>query len=177
VALSTERDYSGSGLTIQQAMVDHVKRHPDRRSRSPYILWGGSHVQTSDILEVPSKGIVRAEFIAASSEVRQGFDMKLDGWFQLAEGEQVSLLRTWKEDRFEDQVEYPFHSRDCRMLVWNIYEMSYPNGERVAEKWTGNAGFWVEACGESERIYHCSHGIANPPDFSSLVFKVSVRLR
>ena len=146
MTLSTVRDYSGSGFTIQQAMVDHVKLHPDRRSRLPYILWGGRHVQTSDILVVPSEGVIRAEFIAASSEVRQGFDMKLDGWFQLAKGEQVSLLRTWKENRFEDQVEYLFHSQDSCMSVWNIYEMTYPNGERTVEKWTENAGFWVQIC-------------------------------
>ena len=103
--------------------------------------------------------------------------MKLDGWFKLAEGEQVSLLRTWKEDRFEDWVEYPFFSRDGLLSLWNVYEMSYPSGEKVVEKWTENAGFWFEACSESERVYHCSHGMANPPDFDSLVFKVSVRPR
>uniref|UniRef100_UPI00301D582E hypothetical protein n=1 Tax=Paludisphaera sp. TaxID=2017432 RepID=UPI00301D582E len=158
-------------------MVDQAKRHTKRQSRKLSILWGGRHIQTSDLFEVPSEGIVRAEFLAATPDVPQGFDMKLDGWFQLAKGEQVPVLRTWKDDRYEDRVEYPFHSRDCRIFVWNVYEMIYPSGKRIEEKWTGNAGFWVETHGESERIYHCSHGMNNPPDFDSLVFKVSVEPR
>jgi len=175
VAIITGRDYSESDLTIQQAMVDHVKRYPDKGSRPPYISWGDTRVQTSDVIDVPSRGIVRAEFISAAPGVRQGFDMKVDGSFQLAEGEQVPLLRTWREERFEDVVEYPFFSRDGRLYVWNIYEMTYPSGEKVMEKWTENAGFWVEVGSESERFYHCSHGMASPPNFKSLVFKVSVR--
>lgn len=173
---ANERDYSDSGLSIQQAMVDHIKRHPDKKLRPHYILWAGHRVQTSDILQVPSKGVVRAEFISASSEVRQGFDIKLNGWLRLAEGEQVPLLRTWKEDRFEDFVEYPFYSRDERMFVWNVYEMVFPSGESVEEKWTENAGFWTEEISQTERIYHCSHGMANPPDFGSLIFRVSIKI-
>ena len=92
MGISAERDYSKSGLTIREAMVDHVKRYPDRRSRPHRIAWGEHLVQTSDIFEIPSAGTVRAEFIAASVGVRQGFDMKIEGSFQLADGQQVSLL-------------------------------------------------------------------------------------
>ena len=175
MAISNGHDYSETGLTIQQAMVDHVKRHPDKGMRPGYILWNGSRVQTSDVLEVPSKGIVRAEFVYVTPGTRQGFEMKVDGGFRLAEGELVPILRTWKEDRFEDFVEYPYSSRNGQMFVWNIYEMIYPSGEKVVEKWTENAGVCVEFTSDCERIYHCSHGMANPPNFESLVFKLSFR--
>src|SRR5581483_7174074 len=104
------------------------------------------------------------------------FDLEIDkGWIELAGGEHVPLLRTWKDERLPDIVEYPFHSRDGLLWVWNVYEMTYPSGEKVDEKWTENAGFWFEVVSESERIYHCSHGMATPPNFESLVFKVTIR--
>jgi hypothetical protein len=52
--------------------------------------------------------------------------------------------------------------------------MRYPGGQVVEEKWTENAGMWVEQVTPYERVYHCSHGMANPPDFESLVFRVSI---
>jgi hypothetical protein len=156
-------------------MLDHVKRHPDKSARPRYILWDGRRVQTSDALSVPSEGVVQAEFIHVDQEVRQGFDLKVDGAFRLANGDELPVLRTWKDDRFEDVVEYPFFSRDGRLFAWNVYVMSYPSGEKVEQKWTENAGFWVELVSEQERVYHCSHGMANPPDFNALVFRVAVR--
>ncbi len=89
----------------------------------------------------------------------------------------MPLLRTWREDHLEDVVEYPFFSQDGQLWIWNVYETVYPSGEKLVEKWTENAGLWVEIVSESERVYHCSHGMANPPDFGSLVFKVSIRPR
>lgn len=170
------RDYSDSGLTIRSAMLDHAKRFPDKDTRPQFILWNGLHIWTSDRIPVGPKGTVRAQFLTANPDVRQGFDIELDdGYLVLAEGEQVRLLRTWRDDRYDDVVEYPFCSRDGLLWVWNVYEMSYPSGERVVEKWTENAGFWVERISESERIYHCSHGMAHPPNFEALVFKVTVR--
>ncbi|MDB6035556.1 MAG: hypothetical protein JWM16_5894, partial [Verrucomicrobiales bacterium] len=41
-------------------------------------------------------------------------------------------------------------------------------------KWTGNAGFWIEQLSKNVRVYHARHGAANPPDFESCVFRVSV---
>jgi hypothetical protein len=38
---------------------------------------------------------------------------------------------------------------------------------------TRNAGFWIEIVSPNERIYHSSHGLCDPPDFESLVFRVS----
>ena len=170
-----EKDYAKSGLTIQYAMLDHVKRFPDKRLRPDYIVLGGLRVTTADVLVVPEGGIVRAEFISSKDEVEQGFDLKVDGWIQLQNGDRVSVLRTWSNPRYEPIVEYPFFSRDGRLHVWNVYKMKYAGGQVVEERWTENAGMWVEEVSPTERIYHCSQGMAHPPNFESLVFRVSVR--
>jgi hypothetical protein len=166
-------DYGGSGLTIREAMLDHANRHPDKRKRPEDILWHGLHLKTSDVFTVPEKGVVLAEFLSSRGDIEQGFDIKVDGWLALAEGEHVPLLRTWRDARFADVIEYPFFSRDGRLWVWNVYKMKR-GAEDIEEKWTENAGFWIEHVSEKERIYHCSHGMANPPDFDSLVFRIRV---
>jgi hypothetical protein len=174
MAPTTKHDYAESGFTIREAMLDHAKKYPNKRDRPEYILWRGLHVKTSDAFSVPQTGTVKAEFIFAKEEIEQGFDIKVDGWLELAGGEHVPTLRTWKDERYADTIEYPFFSRDGRLWVWNVYRMTYPSGHVIEEKWTENAGFWIEHVSENERIYHCSHGIATPPDFDSLVFKVRV---
>ena len=141
----TERDYSMSGFEIQQAMVDHLRKHPDKKTRPKTILWNHRHIRTSDSILVPREGIVRVEFVSYTTSVRQGIDLMLDdGWIQLADGQQITHLRTWADERFENVVEYPFFSGDGLLWTWNVYEMTYPGGLRVEEKWTGNAGFWIE---------------------------------
>ncbi|MGC1273496.1 MAG: hypothetical protein WBC44_07280 [Planctomycetaceae bacterium] len=167
-------DYAKSGLTIQQAMVDHVRRFPDKTERPYYILWNDYFVQTSDELEVPNSGIVRAEFVSSSLSFQQGFDMKLHGHFLLSDGQKVATLRTWKDDDYEDAVEYHFDSLDNVMYVWNVCRITYPEGRILEEKWIDNAGFWVERLAPLDRVYHCSHSIAAPPDFESLVFRLKV---
>jgi hypothetical protein len=170
----TEFDYSSSGLTLQQAMVAHAKRHPDTKNRPETILWGQHRVRTSDLIHVPSKGVVRLEFLTSSPSIRQGVDLKVNGWIALPGGEHVSLLRTWQNELLEDVVEYAFFSKDGILRTWNVYEMTYAGGQKVEEKWTENAGFWVEANGENERTYHCSHGMATQPDFNSFVYKLAI---
>jgi hypothetical protein len=169
------RDYADSGLTIQYAMLDHFKRFPDKSQRPDYVLWAGHQVKTGDALAVPRQGFVRCEFLSSKGDAEQGFDLKLDGWLRLEKGEQVSLLRTWNDARYERFVEYPFQSNDGLLWVWNVYKMKYPGGQVVEEKWTENAGMWVEEISPAERIYHCSHGMAHPPDFESLVVKITIR--
>lgn len=171
------RDYASSGLTLQAAFVDHVKRFPAKDRRPPYILWEGRQIVTADALHVPSDGVVRAEIIARRGSTRQGFDLKVNGWLELTDGSRVTLLRTWDDPEYEPVVEYPFGAPDGLLRTWNVYEMHYPAGRIVEEKWTGNAGFWVEALGEIDHIYHCSHGMADPPDFESLVYRVTVTPR
>ena len=168
------RDYAESGLTIQYAMLDHFKRFPDKTQRPDYILWDGLQVKTADSLTVPPEAVVRGECLSSKGDVEQGFDLKLDGWLRLEKGEEVSLLRTWNDPRYVPFVEYSFRSNDGRLWVWNVYKAKYPGGQVVEEKWTGNAGMLVEVISPTDRIYHCSHGMAHPPDFESLVFKISI---
>lgn len=175
MVLTAVRDYAETGLTIREAMIDHAKRYPNKTERPDHIHWAGLRVKTSDVFHVPQNGVVRAEFLSAKDDVEQGFDIQFDdGWVELEKGEHISHLRTWKDTKFDDVVEYPFFCRDGRLWVWNVYKMKYRGGQIVEEKWTENAGFWVEQISENERIYHCSHGMATPPDFDSLVFKVLI---
>jgi|GEM_PF-1704003 len=167
-------DYSKSGMTIQQAMLDHVKRYPQKESRRGHIIWAEHAIKTADWWSVPVKGNIVAEILSVKKSIDQGFDFNVEGHLLLAGGEKVSLLRTWADDRYEDIVRYPYYSKSGRICIWNVYKMCYPNGKMIEEKWTGNAGFWVESVSENERIYHCSHGAAISPDFETLKFMVSI---
>ncbi|MFN0056377.1 MAG: hypothetical protein ACKV0T_29885 [Planctomycetales bacterium] len=165
-------------MSIQYAMMDHAKQFPNPKARPKFIIWGGRKITTAVQIPVAADGIVRGEFLKSDATVRQGFDLKVDeGWIEFSGSEHVCLLRTWRDDSLPDTIEYPYHSRGASIWVWNVYERPYPNGGIVEEKWTNNAGFWVETLNASERIYHCSHGMSAMPDFESLVFKVSVRSR
>lgn len=168
------QDYGASGLTIREAMLEHAKAFPDMQTRPDFILWNGLQVKTADTFPVPENGVLRGEFLASKEGTEQGFDLKVDGWFQLLGGERVSLLRTWNDPRFESTIEYHYLSKNQKILVWNVYRTAYPGGQVVEEKWTENAGMWIEQITPHERIYHCSHGIADPPDFESLIFKISI---
>lgn len=167
------RDYADSGLSIRAAFLDQGRRSPTAK-RLDHIFWAGLRVTTGDALPVPEDGIVRGEFLSSKGDIEQGFDMRVEGWLTLRDGTRVKLLRTWNDPRHDPVVEYPFHSRDGKLWVWNVYKMRYPGGQVAEEKWTENAGMWVEGISDRERIYHCSHGAASPPDFESLVFKVSI---
>jgi len=168
-------DYAHSGLVIQYAMLDHFKKFPDKNRRPPFILWDGKQIFTADRIPVPSKGRIRTEFITSKSDTEQGFDLSINGYLKLVNGEKIKTFRTWNDPRYESAVEYPFMSKDGLILAYNVYKMVYPGGQIVGEKWTGNAGFWIEVMNENERIYHCSHGMAIRPDFESLVFRVTVQ--
>jgi hypothetical protein len=173
--MPSQHDYAGTGLTIQYAMLDQAKRFPDKNTRPKFLLWGGLRINTAGSISVPREGVVRGEFLSRKTDVEQGFDIKVEGWIQLAGGERVSLLRTWNDPRYVPTVAYPFYAKDGLLWVWNVYKMKYGGGQIVEEKWTGNAGFWVEKINEMERIYHCSPGMADPPNFDSLIFKIIVR--
>jgi len=172
--MNEQIDYADSGLKINCAVQHQMLRFPDKSLRPDHILWNGRAVKIYDWVDVPRTGIVRFEFISAKEGIAQGFDAKLDGWFELEKMERVPLLRTWKDDRYEDAVEYPFVSRDGKMGIWNIYKETLPNGEVIEDKLGGNSGFWVELISKYERIYHCSPAMLDPPDFEALVFKLSI---
>jgi hypothetical protein len=167
-------DYGATGLTICDAMKDLFKRFPNKAVRPDHILWNGLSVKVGDCFSAPKRGFVRIDFLSRKNDVEQGVDIKIEkGALRLSGGEEVSLLRTWADDRFEDSVEYPYHSKSGRLCVNNVYKLKFPHGHTREEKWTGNAGFWIEEI-HDQRVYHCSHGVADQPDFDSLVFRVTV---
>jgi hypothetical protein len=166
-------DYSKSGKSIQYAMLEHAKRFPDISTRPSWIRWGHLLVKTGDSISVPERGTWRGEFLRLSPELEQGFDVQVAGWTQLPSGKRVDLLRTWGDERLASVVEYPYYSKDCLLWVWNVYKRRRGAAE-VEERWTGNAGFWVEEISDVERVYHCSHATADPPEFEGFVFKLTI---
>jgi hypothetical protein len=175
--LISEHDYSRSGLTIQQALLDAVRTNPGRRPKPPAIRWGDRVVQTSACIDVPKSGRFAIEFLGTARGAKQGVDLKVDGAIRLADGQEVTVLRSWQDDRYEDRVEYDFTSKDAKLWVWNIYEVCSPAGVVEPQKWTENAGFWVEKVDSAEWVYHCSSGFGPLPDFESLVFRLAVLSR
>ncbi|MBN2132737.1 MAG: hypothetical protein JW741_24770 [Sedimentisphaerales bacterium] len=169
-------DYGSSGMSIQRAMLDHVRRFPRKSNRPPYILWGGKKVLTADELLVPQQGYLIGEFLSLKGDPDQGFDISIRGYIQLEDGERVQRLRTWNDPQYEPRVRYPFRSEDGTLRVWNVYRVARGKGKPVDERWTGNAGFWVEPISDLDKIYHCSPGTANKPDFESLVFRITVQI-
>ncbi|HYS09615.1 MAG TPA: hypothetical protein VEP66_12765 [Myxococcales bacterium] len=172
-------DYADTGLTIQQALVQENqarKGAPLERDGTPSILWGGKKVVTAHSLAVPPKGSLELRLIHRKGDLRQGCDISIpNGGCILRGGEVVSLLRTWWLPEFEDSVSYEFVAREKRLFVWNVYEMVWPGGRKTEEKWTDNAGMWVEDKRPGEIVYHCSAGPAVKPTFDDLVFSLLVR--
>lgn len=173
--LISQTDYAETGLNIQSAMLVATKALGKKPSLPFGILWSGKIIQVGDQVAVPQRGCVRLELLHYAAGFEQGVDIKTKGGFELADGKVVPLLRTWADSRFEDDVEYPYTSSDGILHVWNVFKRRFPGGEVREERWTGNAGLWVEKLSSSERIYHCSHGMVDSPDFESLQFKLSVR--
>jgi hypothetical protein len=175
--MSTPRDYFNSGFDIQGAMIDQAQIFPKKEERPPFLLWNGLQIKTSDGFAVPEDGVVTATILSWRQDFEQGFDLKLNGWLGLEEGERISLLRTWKDDKYEDRVRYVYHCGNGILWFWNVYKRAWPGGRLTDEKWTGNAGFWIEELGKNRRIYHCSHGLTEKPDFSDLVVELVVEAR
>jgi hypothetical protein len=169
-----ERDYAESGLDLQYAFLDMARRVP-RGDRPRHVRWSDRRVFTVDVMDVPPEGMVRGEFLSAKGDVMQGFDLQLNGWIQLADGSRVEHLRSWNDPALEPVVEYEYACSDGRLWVTNVFLRPDGQGGQVAEKWTGNAGFYVEEIGPLERVYRCSHGLLPSPDFEALVFRVTVR--
>jgi len=169
-----ERDYGAGGFTIQKAMI-HARRTQRSQGTGPLsILWKGLHVQTADSLVVSKNGVVRVHFLKVSPLIRQGFDLKIpSGGCLLANGEIQEHLRTFYEPELDAMVQYNYVAPGGLLKTWNIYEVR--RGARLeTEMWTGNAGFWIEQEGPLDRVYHCSHGSAQTPDFESIVYRLSV---
>lgn len=167
------KDFSLLGVSIQRALLlDRAQKGGDVvRGRS--VLWGKVRVQTSDWIQIPPSGRVKITLLKYAESVRHAVDLRIpDGHLILDGGERVSLLRTWADPDYEDQMEYAFESSG-EICVTTASETQLANGQRVLEQFTGNSGFWIEKQGDS-RIYHASYASADPPNFESLVFSVQV---
>lgn len=172
--IQSQRDYEPSGLPIQRAMLDAVKTASQKNGGPPRIRWGVYEIQTSDCLIVPSKGRIRITFLSSRAGLRQGVDIKVNGHIYLVDGSAVETLRTWRDPKYEDTVEYEFSSLDRMLRVWNVYEVRHESNKIEESKWTDNAGFWIEEGLNGSKIYHCSAGPCDPPDFEALVFELTV---
>lgn len=165
-------DFSVSGLTIQQSMVFAKRRTPSPKPIA--ILWAGNVVRTSDVMEVPLRGLVSLRMLSPPTEPLQAADLKLEPQgLLLADGSRVGLLRTWNDEKYEPAVRYTYATAAPQLRVWNSYQMRYRE-QVVEEHWTENAGMIVERIGALHRRYRCSPGWASPPDFNSFIFEVFV---
>lgn len=173
-SLISHRDYEESGLSIQQAMIDMIQSKKNKMVSLPKVRWGNHLIQTSDCIRVSNKGRVRLEFLDGRDDFRQGVDIDVNGGFHLADGSKIKTLRTWRDSRYSNVVEYDFISSDDLLWVWNVYEVVYESKEAGVRKWTDNAGFWIEESLPHARVYHCSAGPCSPPDFEALVFRLTV---
>lgn len=174
--MSTDNiDYATTGMDIQSALVDRMSRYPDKNTRPDHILWGGLEVTTLQWLTVPKTGRITITLLDWKGDVEQAVDAKAEkGHLFLENGEKVELLRTWCDPRYEPVVSYPYTTKTGRLYVCNAFKRQWQNGRTVEDRWTGNAGFWVEKLSELDRIYHCSHGMTPRPDFTLLTFRATI---
>ena len=172
----SERDYSESGLTIQEALLqkyEGVRSARDPSRETPWVKWAGRQVHASDRVAVPQTCRIALDLLSVRPNGRHGVDLKAyGGRLILADGTAIGTLRTWSDTKFEDHLEYPVHSRDGYLGTWNVYELPTKAGP-VVEFWTGNAGMWIERDGTSS-TYHCSAGLSEAPDFEDLIYRVSI---
>jgi len=172
--VSSMKDFGKDAPDIQTAMVQHVVAHPDRDTRTGYILWNGREVWTSHAVQVPKSGKFRIDFLSDARDPPQGVDVRAEGGKISLDGEVVETLRTWHDDRYEESVVYAFQSPSGLLLLWNVYTCKWPGGRNTEEKWTGNAGFSVEPQPDGAIVFRCSPGQIDEPDFEQLVFRFSI---
>ena len=168
-------DYSTGGWLVQTAMLDRAKKCGKQAAKPLSIQWGPKEVQTSDRFAVPSRGVLRIEIVEACTEIPQGLDVRIPGGIHLPDGSVVELLRTWGDPNLESVLEYPFTAKTGELVTWNVYMMARGSLGFVPEKWTGNAGFWVERYSLTDRIYHCSHALCELPDFTKFVYRLTIK--
>ncbi|WP_226669284.1 hypothetical protein [Microbulbifer aggregans] len=163
-------------MSIQSAMIDMVKSHPDKATRPDHIILNGRKIRTGYWIDVPHKFQIVLNFLS-EPDADQGTDIKVDdGYLELASGEQVPLLRTWHSPEYESTVEYNGYSKTGRLFVCNVYKEERA-GRIFEEKWTRNAGMIIESSDEGGMIFRCSSGDKTPPDFDSIVFAVKISNR
>jgi hypothetical protein len=172
----SDTDYSTTGLSIRRAFVKASEEYDGRlpTTEAAAIRWGQHDIVVGDITRVPERGRLRIELVSKAPTPRQGADVDVSpGGILLPSGKSLPSLRTWFDDEFEDVVEYGYETPRGVLRTHNVYEMRR-GAQVVEERWTGNAAMWVEELGARERVYHCSDGEADPPNFEALVYRVTV---
>jgi hypothetical protein len=155
-------------------MVDMVKSHKYDAERPDHIIFDGQKVKTGHWIDVPEFFKIKIEFLS-KPDVNQGVDISVkNGYVTLADGSEIKILRTWHDPKYDPIVEYNGYSKAKKVIVYNVYKVTR-NDKVFDEKWTGNAGMLVDDVRNNEYILRCSSNKFNPPNFDSLVFKVSIR--
>ncbi|MEV4659074.1 hypothetical protein [Micromonospora sp. NPDC049301] len=169
-------DYASTGLTISTGLLDVSKRN--QRLRRPPVLpltlkWGLLAVTTGDAWGgLPIESTLSLTVLAQGAGVKQGIALMAPRG-QIRNGADVGSpeLILWAGDGRTFTI--GCQSPHGVLQVCNVYEEAGPGWSRV-ERWTENAGLWVEWVSETERLYHCNHASTAPPTFDDLVFSVRV---
>lgn len=177
--LLSDEDFAGSGLFISQAFVRATRSHPGsgkRGSEALAVLWNGQPIVVADVIKAPARGTVEIEFISGSFNGRQGADLDVtpgSGSITLPDGDNVGLLRTWFDPELPPAVSYPYESPSGVIWTYNVCQIA--TGGTVRDvKWSDNAAMIVEEQGSLSRVYHCSHCLSEPPDFTNIVYRVTI---
>jgi hypothetical protein len=172
----SDTDYRLTDLSIRRAFVEATEEYgrPRPATEPAAIRWGDRDIVVGDILQVPERGRFRLQLISKADEPRQGADVDVGpGKITLPRGQAVALLRTWFDEEYEDVVEYEYESPRGLMRTCNVYEMKLGHN-LVEDRWGDFAGMWIEELGPGDRIYHCSQGLSDPPNFNDLVYRLTV---
>ena len=171
----SDQDYSDIGLSILEAFLDAGEAYPGRPPMDvpAAIRWGGRDVVVTDIMRVPEHGHIRVQALGRAEDVRQAADLDVSpGGIILPNRTVVPSLRTWFDSRYEDLVEFDYHTPRRLLRTHNVYELRLDNHVRE-DRWGDYAAMWIEELGACDRIYHCNSGLRNPPTFDDLVFRVT----
>jgi hypothetical protein len=171
-------DYERTGLSVNVAMLDHTgrkRRAGETVETPPRLRWDGLVVATGDIWrDVPAGCLVEIEVDRQRPELRHGISISsANAALSLDAREaqpEVIIWPTAEDRRFEIRCGSPAGG----LRVTNVYEVGGETWSRI-ERWTKNAGLWVDRVSADERIYHCNHSATSPATFDDLVF--SMRLR
>lgn len=123
-----------------------------------------------EVLPISTGQVVRVEFIEARGEWRQGVWLATEGSLE-SNGTASSQLVLW-EDTAPPVVDVTVHEADGLLRLYNIWDSGRGFGHHESQSATSGMVKHVRDDGAS--VYSCND-IGVDPDFSKLVFAVSVR--
>jgi len=179
----SERDYSSTGLSLRRAFVEarnaYGREHPTPLTEPFSILWDGRDIIAGDILRVPRTGRFRIDFVSCRPTALHGIDIDIPRGSIVFKGGEISpTLRAWYGSWYEPElewVEYPYHAPEGWLRLTNVCERARGD-KKVVERWTGNAGMFVQRHEAHHHVYHCSHADSSPPNFEDMVFALTLML-